>query len=114
MNSRRLGVSLGINLLPVDYKFCSFNCIYCECGWTARGEKKKYLLPKRGAVRRKLEERLKELQENGPRPEAITFAGNGTATHTHASPETEDREEAVAGVAATEFSDVDFDELGTR
>ena len=46
--------------------------------------------------------------------EAITFAGNGTATHTHASPETEDREEAVAGVAATEFSDVDFDELGTR
>ncbi|MEE4258089.1 MAG: radical SAM protein, partial [Bacteroidales bacterium] len=31
--SRRLGVSLGINLLPVDYKYCTFNCIYCECGW---------------------------------------------------------------------------------
>ncbi|HNY58084.1 MAG TPA: DUF3276 family protein [Bacteroidales bacterium] len=46
--------------------------------------------------------------------EAITFADNGTAVSTHASPETEDCGETVTGVAATEFSDVDFDELGTR
>jgi wyosine [tRNA(Phe)-imidazoG37] synthetase (radical SAM superfamily) len=80
VNSRRLGVSLGINLLPVDYKFCSFNCIYCECGWTGKGQKKKYLLPKRAAVKRKLEQRLNELKESGPLPEAITFAGNGEPT----------------------------------
>ena len=46
--------------------------------------------------------------------EAITFAGNGTAAHVPAQTDTDEREEAVAGVAATEFSDVDFDELGTR
>ena len=46
--------------------------------------------------------------------EAITFADNGTAVHTHTSHETEDCSEAVTGVTATEFSDVDFDELGTR
>jgi wyosine [tRNA(Phe)-imidazoG37] synthetase (radical SAM superfamily) len=34
VSSRRLGVSLGINLLPVNRKVCSYNCIYCECGWT--------------------------------------------------------------------------------
>ena len=80
VNSRRLGVSLGLNLLPVDYKFCTFNCIYCECGWTDRDGKKKYLLPKRSSVRRMLEEKLKYLRENGPYPEAITFAGNGEPT----------------------------------
>ena len=84
VNSRRLGVSLGINLLPVDFKFCTFNCVYCECGWTRQGQKNKYLLPKQAAVKRKLEKRLKELKENGPYPEAITFAGNGEPTlHPH-------------------------------
>lgn len=33
VHSRRLGVSLGINLLPEDGKFCTFDCIYCECGF---------------------------------------------------------------------------------
>lgn len=80
VNSRRLGVSLGINLLPVDFKFCTFNCIYCECGWTKTGQKNKYLLPKRATVYKKLESRLKVLKENGPYPEALTFAGNGEPT----------------------------------
>ncbi|MBQ2535682.1 MAG: radical SAM protein, partial [Bacteroidaceae bacterium] len=33
VHSRRLGISLGINLLPGDGKCCSFDCIYCECGF---------------------------------------------------------------------------------
>jgi len=81
VHSRRLGVSLGVNLLPVDFKFCTFDCIYCECGWSARQESSnRYLLPKRAMVKRKLEKRLKELQASGPAPEAITFAGNGEPT----------------------------------
>jgi wyosine [tRNA(Phe)-imidazoG37] synthetase (radical SAM superfamily) len=84
VNSRRLGVSLGINLLPVDFKFCTFNCIYCECGWSDGGQKNKYLLPKRAAVQRKMERKLMQLKEEGPYPEALTFAGNGEPTlHPH-------------------------------
>lgn len=78
--SRRLGVSLGINLLPVDYKYCTFNCIYCECGWThdkAGGSKE---LPARNTVRSKLEEKLRIMQKDGQVPDAITFAGNGEPT----------------------------------
>jgi wyosine [tRNA(Phe)-imidazoG37] synthetase (radical SAM superfamily) len=80
VNSRRLGVSLGVNLLPVDFKFCTFDCIYCECGWSTRQSNNRYLLPKRAAVQRKLEKKLKALQIAGPVPEAITFAGNGEPT----------------------------------
>jgi len=78
--SRRLGVSLGINLLPVDYKYCTFNCIYCECGWThdkAGGSKE---LPARNTVSSKLEEKLRIMQKDGQVPDAITFAGNGEPT----------------------------------
>ena len=42
IRSRRLGLSLGINLLPVDCKLCSFNCIYCECGWTLGGQQPRF------------------------------------------------------------------------
>ncbi len=80
VKSRRLGVSLGINLLPVSSKFCTFNCIYCECGWDSQqlptGEK----LPGRELVKQKLEEKLIALKESGIRPDAITFAGNGEPT----------------------------------
>ena len=44
VRSRRLGVSLGINLLPTDFKYCSFNCIYCECGWTKHIKEEKVSL----------------------------------------------------------------------
>jgi wyosine [tRNA(Phe)-imidazoG37] synthetase (radical SAM superfamily) len=80
VKSRRLGVSLGINLLPVEAKYCTFNCVYCECGWThekIRGNKK---LPAREEVREKLEAKLVSMQETDMRPDAITFAGNGEPT----------------------------------
>jgi wyosine [tRNA(Phe)-imidazoG37] synthetase (radical SAM superfamily) len=78
VKSRRLGVSLGINLLPFDHKYCTFDCIYCECGWAA--QKKRHKLPKREAVSRLLESCLADLKEGGPYPDAITFAGNGEPT----------------------------------
>lgn len=80
VHSRRLGVSLGINLLPTDNKYCNFNCIYCECGWTDRSEGKKIVLPKRDNFRTRLEQKLKELQGTVNEPDAITFAGNGEPT----------------------------------
>jgi len=80
VHSRRLGVSLGINLLPIDNKYCNFNCIYCECGWTDRSGKAKIVLPKRDNFKTRLESRLKELQGTVNEPDAITFAGNGEPT----------------------------------
>ena len=83
IHSRRLGVSLGINLLPDDGKVCSFDCIYCECGFNAEHRTKK-LLPTREEVRMALEEKLKDMQANGPAPDVLTFAGNGEPTaHPH-------------------------------
>ena len=75
--SRRLGVSLGINLLPVDYKYCTFNCIYCECGWTNIKPEKSEGLPTREEVKELLRLKLKEMKTAGHTPDAITFAGNG-------------------------------------
>ena len=79
VHSRRLGVSLGINLLPADGKFCTFDCIYCECGFNAdfRPHQK---LPTREEVRCALEARLLDMQQNGPKPDVLTFAGNGEPT----------------------------------
>ncbi len=79
VTSRRLGISLGINLLPTDRKVCNFNCIYCECGWT-RKEHLRSPLPPRHEVREKLEEKLKEMKASGNIPDVITFAGNGEPT----------------------------------
>jgi len=78
--SRRLGVSLGINLLPVDYKYCTFNCIYCECGWTHGKTSGSKGLPDRKEVSSKLEAKLKSMKNSGQAPDAITFAGNGEPT----------------------------------
>lgn len=80
VRSRRLGVSLGINLLPGDSKWCSFNCIYCECGWTSRGSYADEGFPKRELVRERLEERLISMGKKGGPPDTITFAGNGEPT----------------------------------
>ncbi len=83
VHSRRLGVSLGINLLPEDGKRCTFDCIYCECGFNGDFRPKKPL-PTREEVRKVLEERLKEMSESGIAPDALTFAGNGEPTlHPH-------------------------------
>lgn len=80
VTSRRLGTSLGINLLPVNYKYCTFNCVYCECGWTHKEHAEKIRLPKKEEVEAALEEKLKTLKQKGPYPDAITFAGNGEPT----------------------------------
>lgn len=80
VKSRRFGVSLGINLLPVGYKFCTFNCIYCECGWTFKENAKKHPLPKRVEIFKRLEEVLRKMKIDGTSPDNITFAGNGEPT----------------------------------
>jgi wyosine [tRNA(Phe)-imidazoG37] synthetase (radical SAM superfamily) len=80
VNSRRLGVSLGVNLLPLDMKYCTFNCIYCECGWTEDKSAAEKKLPSREHVREKLEEKLKSMKDSDQHPDAITFAGNGEPT----------------------------------
>ena len=79
VHSRRLGVSLGINLLPADGKVCTFDCIYCECGFNA--DHRPHLpLPTRGEVAQALEERLQRMRQQGPSPDVLTFAGNGEPT----------------------------------
>ena len=79
VHSRRLGVSLGINLLPVDGKVCSFDCIYCECGLNRDGRTGSKL-PTRECVKKELEETLLSMAETGKAPDVITFAGNGEPT----------------------------------
>ncbi len=79
VHSRRLGVSLGINLLPADGKVCSFDCIYCECGFNA-DHRAHQPLPTREEVRQALESKLQDMQANGPKPDVLTFAGNGEPT----------------------------------
>lgn len=79
VQSRRLGVSLGINLLPEDGKWCSFDCVYCECGLNAERKARKPL-PTREEVARALEDKLQEMRRQGPKPDVFTFAGNGEPT----------------------------------
>lgn len=79
VKSRRLGVSLGINLLPADGKVCSFDCIYCECGYNA-DHRPHLSLPSVEQVSQALELRLQDMQQNGPKPDVLTFAGNGEPT----------------------------------
>jgi len=80
VKSRRLGVSLGINLLPLDYKYCNFDCIYCECGRTYKDKFKGKQFHNRSEVKKRLEEVLIKMKaENNP-PDVITFAGNGEPT----------------------------------
>lgn len=80
VKSRRLGLSLGINLLPATKKLCNFNCIYCECGWTIDTKNGKSYLPKRYEIYRALEKKLSEMKQKNQVPDVITFAGNGEPT----------------------------------
>ena len=83
VHSRRLGISLGINLMPADGKICTFNCIYCECGLN---EDHHPTLPRptRELVAEKLEAKLQEMAAEGQLPDVLTFAGNGEPTcHPH-------------------------------
>ncbi|MCX6237827.1 MAG: radical SAM protein [Bacteroidia bacterium] len=78
--SRRLGISLGINLLPNDSKLCSFDCIYCECGWNPEKGTVKAILPTRIEVKKMLRAKLSEMKNEAELPDVITFAGNGEPT----------------------------------
>jgi len=80
--SRRLGSSLGVNILPFGVKVCAFNCNYCQCGWTFdlvdEATLASWTWPTPGEVAEGLEKRLKEL--GGTKIDAITIAGNGEPT----------------------------------
>jgi wyosine [tRNA(Phe)-imidazoG37] synthetase (radical SAM superfamily) len=78
IKSRRLGNSLGINLLPTDCKICNFNCIYCECGWTEPKVSGK--LTERNHLKTELRLALIDLKVKNFPLDSITFAGNGEPT----------------------------------
>jgi len=80
VKSRRLGVSLGINLLPTTRKVCNFNCIYCECGWTQSKGISGENLPSRKEVYEALDHKLAEMKKDQKSPDVITYAGNGEPT----------------------------------
>lgn len=75
IHSRRLGLSLGINLMPTNAKLCTFNCIYCECGWNTHISQPQ--LPTLQDVTTALENTLKTMTTP---PDVITFSGNGEPT----------------------------------
>ena len=79
IHSRRLGASLGINLLPRHGKVCTFDCIYCECGWNRDGLGDSRL-PTAAEVRSALEEKLSQLMLEGTHIDSITFSGDGEPT----------------------------------
>lgn len=79
IHSRRLGISLGINLMPSDGKVCTFDCIYCECGFNA-DRRPKLHRPTREEVSYALEAQLKKMNSEGQLPDVLTFAGNGEPT----------------------------------
>ncbi|MFI3262616.1 MAG: radical SAM protein [Rikenellaceae bacterium] len=79
IKSRRLGVSLGVNLMPVNGKLCNFDCVYCECGWNgANGGKLRH--NSKAVVQEQLRERLTKMHADGDTLDVITFAGNGEPT----------------------------------
>ena len=83
IRSRRLGVSLGVNLSPNDGKVCSFDCVYCEAGYNSQGVGTTGL-PKREDVSRELEAKLLAMKQAGEQLDVITFSGNGEPTlHPH-------------------------------
>lgn len=79
IRSRRLGSSLGVNILPAHGKMCNFDCVYCECGWNRDGAGDK-AYPRLADVAAALEKRLAELSQQGIPVDSITFSGNGEPT----------------------------------
>ena len=84
--SRRLGASLGINLLPEKGKLCNFDCIYCECGWNKDGLDDKKI-PTAEEFRHSMTEKLKQCAADGIRIDSITFSGDGEPTLNPSFPE---------------------------
>lgn len=79
IKSRRLGSSLGVNLLPSKGKLCNFDCIYCECGWNKDGAMDR-TLPTLEDVTKALTEKISALSADGVEVDSITFSGNGEPT----------------------------------
>lgn len=79
VHSRRLGVSLGINLMPADGKVCTFDCVYCECGFN-KDHRPHLPRPTREEVSQALEQQLQKMGREGRLPDVLTFAGNGEPT----------------------------------
>lgn len=77
--SRRLGSSLGVNILPAKGKLCNFDCVYCECGWNKDGVGDRRF-PTYAEVAEALETRLEALSDQGVAVDSITFSGNGEPT----------------------------------
>lgn len=80
VHSRRLGISLGVNLLPLHSKLCNFDCIYCECGWNADSRAERPQFNSREDIRNALYATLSKMADEGALPDVITFAGNGEPT----------------------------------
>ncbi len=79
VHSRRLGLSLGINLMPDDGKICTFDCLYCECGFNADHRTRSHY-PTREVVAEALEKQLIKMHNDNEHPDVLTFAGNGEPT----------------------------------
>ncbi|MDE5810476.1 MAG: radical SAM protein [Muribaculaceae bacterium] len=79
IHSRRLGVSLGVNLMPRDGKVCTFDCLYCEAGFNAQGPGKAGI-PDRAEVKKLLEAKLADMKQKDEPLDVITFSGNGEPT----------------------------------
>ena len=77
--SRRLGSSLGVNILPTVGKLCNFDCVYCECGWNKDG-RSDGRLPHLEEVEAALEEKMSRAAADGIPVDSITFSGNGEPT----------------------------------
>lgn len=78
IHSRRLGTSLGMEIMPLTHKLCTFDCVYCECGWNQPVHKP--VLPTRAEIRQALETKLQALQQEKVTLDVITFSGNGEPT----------------------------------
>ena len=78
IHSRRLGTSLGVELMPLEHKLCTFNCVYCECGWNEKVSHP--VLPTREEVREALEKSLSSFDFRLSTLDVITFSGNGEPT----------------------------------
>lgn len=77
--SRRLGSSLGVNILPSKGKLCNFDCVYCECGWNKDGIAERRF-PRLAEVEAALEEKMSKAFSEGVPVDSITFSGNGEPT----------------------------------
>ncbi len=80
IKSRRLGISLGVNTLPLNVKHCTFNCLYCECGWTKPQHEACLTYPTRDQIKEALGIKLRAMRSKSAMLDTITFAGNGEPT----------------------------------